>query len=133
MKIIEVSAAIIRDKDKILITKRLGGEFDAMWEFPGGKLEKNETKEDALLREIHEELNLKIKIDSYLTTIEYTYESFHLVMHTFFCSIDSGTLTLNDHSDFKWVDLSNLDDIVWVPADIDVIKAIKISQDSVRK
>ncbi len=87
MKTIEVVAAIIKKDDKIFITKRSYGEFIDMWEFPGGKVEVGETQEEALIREIKEELELDITNLNYLTTVEYDYPSFHLIMHCFICEI----------------------------------------------
>ena len=124
MNNIIVSAAIIKKENTILITRRLGGDFDGLWEFPGGKIEKGETGEMAVIREIKEELDLVVGPTSFLTTVEYQYPKFHLTMHTYWCEIVSGNLTLNDHSDFRWVTKSQLNDVEWVPADIDVVTAI---------
>ena len=108
MKTIEVVAAIIKKDDKIFITKRSYGEFIDMWEFPGGKVEVGETQEEALIREIKEELELDITNLNYLTTVEYYYPSFHLIMHCFICEICGGTLSLNAHNDAKWVSLEQI-------------------------
>ena len=125
MKIIEVVAAIIKNEDKIFITRRDGGDFHDMWEFPGGKIECNETREEALIREIKEELELDIKVEELLTTVEYDYSNFHLTMHCFMCKIIGGKLNLNAHNDAKWISLDELDDQLWIPADILVVEAIK--------
>lgn len=125
MKTIEVVAAIITDNEKIFITRRGYGDFIDMWEFPGGKVEYSETKEEALIREIKEELELDINEIDYLTTVEYDYPNFHLIMHCYTCKISGGTLSLHAHNDAKWVTLDQLDNQKWVPADVDVVKAIK--------
>ena len=124
MKTIEVVAAIIKKEDKIFITRRSYGEFKDMWEFPGGKIEAGETKEEALIREIKEELELDINNLEYLTTVEYDYPNFHLVMHCFICEICGGRLNLNVHSDAKWVSLNELLSQNWIPADIQVVEKI---------
>jgi 8-oxo-dGTP diphosphatase len=125
MKQIEVVAAIIKDGDTIFATKRGYGEFINMWEFPGGKLEPGETKEEALHREIKEELELTISIDQFLTTVDYDYPQFHLTMHCFICSIIGGTLKLVEHADAKWVQLNCLQSLDWLPADIEVLNLLK--------
>ena len=124
MKAIEVVAAIIKKDDKIFITKRSYGEFIDMWEFPGGKVEVGETQEEALIREIEEELELDITNLNYLTTVEYYYPSFHLIMHCFICEICGGTLSLNAHNDAKWVSLEQLASQKWIPADIEVVEKL---------
>lgn len=125
MKTIEVVAAIIKDNNKIFTTRRGYGEFENMWEFPGGKIELGETKEEALTREIKEELELDIDITNYLTTVEYDYPNFHLIMHCYICNISGGKLQLNAHNDAKWTTLEELDKLKWVPADILVIEKLK--------
>lgn len=125
MKSIEVVAAIIKHDNKIFATRRGYGEFKDMWEFPGGKVEAGETREDALIREIKEELELDINISEFLTTIDYDYPNFHLTMHCFICSICGGELHLNAHNDAKWVTLEELDNLKWVPADVLVVKKLK--------
>ena len=124
MKAIEVVAAIIKKDDKIFITKRSYGDFIDMWEFPGGKVEVGETQEEALIREIEEELELDITNLNYLTTVEYYYPSFHLIMHCFICEICGGTLSLNAHNDAKWVSLEQLASQKWIPADIEVVEKL---------
>ncbi|OOM77382.1 CTP pyrophosphohydrolase [Clostridium puniceum] len=125
MKTIEVVAAIIKQDDKILATRRSDGKFKNMWEFPGGKMELGETRGEALRREIKEELELDIDILSYFTTIDYDYLNFHLKMHCFICVICGGVLRLNAHNDTKWTALEELDELKWVPADILVIEKLK--------
>ncbi|MBP1889101.1 8-oxo-dGTP diphosphatase [Clostridium moniliforme] len=125
MKNIEVVAAIIRKEDKIFITRRGYGEFINIWEFPGGKIEKGETREEALKREIKEELELDINILEFLNTIEYDYPNFHLTMHSFICEITGGELVLNAHNDVKWIKFNELENQEWIPADILVVNALK--------
>ena len=125
MKTIEVVAAIIQQNNKIFVTRRGYGEFENMWEFPGGKMEMGETRGEALRREIKEELELDIDISKYLTTVEYGYPNFHLKMHCFICTICGGKLHLNAHNDAKWTTLEELDKLNWVPADILVIEKLK--------
>ena len=124
MKTIEVVAAIIKHNNKILATRRGYGDFENMWEFPGGKMESGETQEEALIREIKEELELDIDISNYLTTVEYDYPKFHLTMHCFICTICGGKLQLNAHNAAKWITLEELDKLPWVPADILVIEEL---------
>lgn len=125
MKTIEVVAAVIKDGDQILATRRGYGEFINMWEFPGGKIENGETHEDALKREIMEELEISILVDKYLLTVEYDYPDFHLSMHCYLCTSFEGTIHCNDHNAIKWVDGSNIDDLEWLSADIPVVEKAK--------
>ena len=125
MKKIEVVAAVIKKDEKICISKRNYGEFIDMWEFPGGKIEIGESKEEALIREIKEELELDINNLEYLTTVEYDYKTFYLTMHCYTCEICGGTLNLKVHNDAKWVTIAELDNQKWIPADIDIVEAIK--------
>lgn len=125
MKTIEVVAAIIKHDNKIFTTRRGYGEFENMWEFPGGKIEAGETQEKALIREIKEELELDIEITKHLTTIDYDYPNFHLTMHCFICNISGGKLHLNAHNDAKWISLEEIDNLKWVPADILVVEKLK--------
>ena len=124
MKTIEVVAAIIKKQDKIFITRRSYGEFADMWEFPGGKIELGESREEALIREVKEELELDINNLEYLTTVDYDYPNFHLTMHCFICEICGGELVLNAHNDAKWVSLEELSTHKWVPADVEVVEKI---------
>ena len=128
MKTIKVVAAIIcddmKEKNKIFATARGYGELKGGWEFPGGKVEVGETQEEALIREIKEELELDITNLNYLTTVEYDYPSFHLIMHCFICEICGGTLSLNAHNDAKWVSLEQLASQKWIPADIEVVEKL---------
>ena len=120
MKTLHVVAAIIEKDNQILIAKRLKGQHKDLWEFPGGKVEQHESSEQALIREIKEELNADIDIKSYLTTINYTYPDFHLVMDVYTCHLISENTVLNDHSQIRWINPYE-QNIAWVPADILVI------------
>lgn len=124
-KINVVAALIVRD-GKVLIAQRKGGAFNGGWEFPGGKIEPNETPQQALKREIKEELNLDIKVNELLTTIHYDYPDFHLEMDCFLCETLSNNLNLNDHLAIDWINTSiNTNSINWVPADIEVFDKLK--------
>lgn len=125
MKIIEVVAAIIVEKDKVLVTQRGYGEFKDGWEFPGGKVELGETLESALKREIKEELDIEIEIDTYIDTVEYDYPQFHLTMHCYKCRILDGQLMLKEHEASKWVSQDELNEIDWLAADRIVVERIR--------
>lgn len=125
MKEIKVVAAIIKNEDKILATKRGYGEFINMWEFPGGKIESGETKEQALVREIKEELNIEISVDKFAIDIEYQYPNFYLFMSCFMCSIKEGSIELLEHNDGKWITKEELNTLNWLPADIDAVNYLK--------
>ena len=136
MKSIKVVAAIIKSFDEdgeplVFATQRGYGEYKDWWEFPGGKIEAGETAENALVREIQEELSATISVDRYLTTVEYDYPSFHLSMDCFWCSLADGHLTLLEHEAAKWLPLNNLRQVNWLPADVIVIDAIEKSMDDV--
>ena len=117
MKTIEVVAAIIRKEDKIFATQRGYGDFKDWWEFPGGKMEPGETPEDALLREIREELSTEISVDKFLYTVDYDYPKFHLTMHCYMCSLLSEALHLNEHEAAKWLNRKDIHSVNWLPAD----------------
>ena len=125
MKKINVVAAVILDKDKVLATARGYGEYKGWWEFPGGKIESGETSKEALIREIQEELDIHIEIDEYITTVEYDYPQFHLSMQCYFCNILSGNLKLKEAESSRWLSMEQLDSVKWLPADMIVIKDIK--------
>lgn len=125
MKQIKVVAAIIKNEDKILATKRGYGEFINMWEFPGGKIESGETKEQALVREIKEELNIEISVDNFALDIEYQYPNFYLFMSCFMCSIKEGSIELLEHNDGRWITKEELNTLNWLPADIDAVNYLK--------
>ena len=125
MKEIKVVAAIIQKENKISATKRGYGEFINMWEFPGGKIESGETKEQALVREIKEELNIEISVDKFAIDIEYQYPNFYLFMSCFMCSIKEGSIELLEHNDGKWITKEELNTLNWLPADIDAVNYLK--------
>jgi len=125
MKTIEVVAAIIKKKDAILATQRGYGDFAGGWEFPGGKVEPGETAEQAIVREIKEELDAVIAVDKYITTVDYDYEKFHLTMHCFLAHVAEGHLELLEHSAAKWLTSEHIDEVDWLPADVEVVNAIK--------
>ena len=121
MKTIKVVAAIIRDANgRILCTQRGYGEWKDWWEFPGGKLEAGETPEEALMREIREELSTEIRVDEFLCTVDYDYPTFHLTMHCYLCSLLTGALHLNEHKAARWLEISELGSVKWSPADVEV-------------
>ena len=122
MKTIEVVAAVIRKDDKIFATQRGYGEWKDWWEFPGGKMEPGETQEEALKREIREELSTDISVDEFLCTVEYDYPKFHLVMHCYMCSLLTDSLHLNEHEAAKWLGREELTSVKWLPADVEVIE-----------
>ncbi len=125
MKTIEVSAAIIISEGKIFITQRGYGEFKDMWEFPGGKLEQGETGEQAIVREIKEELNAEIIVKKYLNTVEYTYPTFHIVMHNYICELKEKHLELLEAEDAKFVCSDELDLVNFLPADLLILSDLK--------
>ena len=125
MKQIEVVAAIIRKGDKIFATQRGYGEWKDWWEFPGGKMEEGESPEEALVREISEELSTEISVEELLCTVEYDYPKFHLTMHCYWCSLVTEALHLNEHEAARWLTSDELDSVDWLPADLLVVEAIK--------
>lgn len=124
-KRIEVAAAIIMDKEKIFATQRGYGEFKDGWEFPGGKMEQGESPQQALVREIKEELETEIEVGELIDTVEYDYPNFHLTMHCFLCTIKSGDLVLKEHEAAKWLTRETLDSVDWLPADEGLIKKMR--------
>ena len=126
MKQIEVVAAIIIDSEnRIFATQRGSGDWKDWWEFPGGKIEPGETPEQALKREIWEELETRISVGQLLQTVEWDYPKFHLTMHCFFCRIESGSLTLKEHEAARWLAPDELSSVQWLPADWEVIEKLK--------
>ena len=126
MKHVEVVAAIIRKDDKIFATQRGYGEWKDWWEFPGGKLEAGETPEEALKREIHEELSAEISVDEFLCTVEYDYPQFHLTMHCYLCSLMTDSLHLNEHEAARWLTKDELNSVKWLPADAELISHLRV-------
>lgn len=125
MKTIRVVAAVIRKDDRIFVTQRGYGEFKDGWEFPGGKIEQGETPQQALVREIREELETEIRVGDLIDTIEYDYPTFHLSMDCFWCEIVEGSLELKEHEAAKWLDRESLYTVDWLPADVGLVEKIK--------
>ncbi|MBR1755455.1 MAG: (deoxy)nucleoside triphosphate pyrophosphohydrolase [Bacteroidaceae bacterium] len=126
MKRIEVVAAIIHDAEgRIFATQRGYGEWKDYWEFPGGKMEAGETPEEALRREIWEELETRIVIERLVMTVEWDYPQFHLTMHCYGCSVECGTLTLKEHEAARWLTKDELEGVEWLPADWDLVRGLK--------
>ena len=125
MKTVRVVAAVIRDGDRIFATQRGYGDFKGGWEFPGGKIEEGETPQEALVREISEELETEITVGELIDTIEYDYPTFHLSMDCFWAEIVSGDMVLKEHEAAKWLTKETLDSVEWLPADITLIEQIK--------
>lgn len=125
MKTIKVVAAIIQKDNTIFATQRGYGEFKGGWEFPGGKIETGETPQEALVREIKEELDTEIEVGEWVDTVEYDYPKFHLIMHCYMCKIKSGTLELKEHEAAKWLTKETLDSVDWLPADLGVIRKLQ--------
>lgn len=124
MKTIHVVAAIITHNGKIFCTQRGYGEFKDGWEFPGGKIEPGETPEEALVREIREELDTDIAIDSFFDNVEYDYPAFHLSMKCYLCHVTGGKLTLLEHEAARWLGPEELDRVDWLPADAGLIRKL---------
>ncbi len=125
-KTIRVVAAIIRKDGKVFATQRGYGDFKDGWEFPGGKIEEGEAAEDAVAREIREELGAEIKVTGFLTTVEYDYPNFHLSMDCFWAELEEGSkMTLLEHEAAKWLSPDELDTVDWLPADVEVVKRLK--------
>ena len=125
MKTVKVVAAIIRDGDKVFATQRGYGEYKDGWEFPGGKIEAGESPQQALVREIKEELDTDIAVGDCLTTVEYDYPAFHLSMQCFWCSIVDGRPVLKEHESARWLDADHIDSVDWLPADRTIIDLIR--------
>lgn len=125
MKTIRVAAAVIREKEKIFATARGYGELKGGWEFPGGKIEAGETPQEALKREIIEELETEISVGELIDTIEYDYPTFHLSMDCFWCEIISGKLVLKEAEAARWLEKADLDSVEWLPADVTLIEKIR--------
>ena len=124
-KKISVVAAIIRKGELIFATQRGYGNYKDWWEFPGGKVEAGEIPQEALIREIQEELGTKIAVDEFLITVEYDYPEFHLSMDCFWCHVEEGNLSLFEHEASRWLPINDLRQVNWLPADIMVIEEIE--------
>ena len=125
MKTIKVVAAIIVDGGKVFATQRGYGEFKDGWEFPGGKIEEGETPQEALVREIKEELDTEITVGELLDTVEYDYPNFHLSMDCFICKVKAGDLVLKEHEAAKWLTKDTLNNVDWLPADLGLVEKIR--------
>ena len=126
MKQIEVVAAIIYDSEgRIFATQRGYGDYKEWWEFPGGKMEAGETPEEALRREIWEELETRIVVEKFVETVEWDYPQFHLSMHCYLCHVESGHLELKEHEAAKWLNKDELESVNWLPADLKVIEKVR--------
>ena len=124
MKRIEVVAAVIRQGNRIFATQRGYGDFKDWWEFPGGKMEPGESPQEALLREIHEELDAEVEVGELLRTVEYDYPAFHLTLHCFWCTLAGETLRLNEHEAARWLSAAELGSVRWLPADEELMPLI---------
>lgn len=125
MKTVSVVAAVIKDKDRIFATARGYGEYKGWWEFPGGKIEQGETPQQALVREIKEELDTEISVGELIDTIEYDYPTFHLSMDCFWAEVVAGNLELKEAAAAKWLTKETLDSVEWLPTDITLIDKIR--------
>lgn len=125
MKTVRVVAALIIDNGRVMATQRSYGDFAGGWEFPGGKIEPGETPEEALKREIMEELELSICSVEFFKNVKHQYEAFYLDMDCFTCEIEFGKLELHDHSSMKWLDKRSLYDVEWLPADVGIVEDLK--------
>lgn len=125
MKTVRVVAAIIIENGKVFATQRGYGEFKDGWEFPGGKIEQGETPEEAIVREIKEELDTVVEVGELLDTVEYDYPNFHLSMDCFICKIKSGDLVLKEHESAKWLTKEILRSVEWLPADEGLVGKIE--------
>lgn len=128
MKYIEVVAAIIRKEGKTFATQRGYGDWKDWWEFPGGKIELGESHEEALKREIQEELSTEITVNEFFCTVEYDYPKFHLTMHCYLCSLLTDALHLNEHEAAKWLSKEELDSVQWLLADKEIIEKLKTTK-----
>jgi len=125
MKTIEVVAGVIKNGNKIFATQRGYGDFKGGWEFPGGKMEPGETPQQALARELKEELTVDASVGDFICTVEYDYPNFHLTMHCFYCTVIAGELKLLEHEAAKWLEKENIRSVDWLPADIAVVEALE--------
>lgn len=128
MKQIEVVAAIIKRDNLFLCTQRDSGKYDYIsykYEFPGGKVEDGESNEEALCREINEELSITIDVKDFFMTVDHTYPDFNVRMHSFICEMGTEEPTLNDHVDYKWLPIDSLETLDWAAADLPIIDKLK--------
>lgn len=124
MKTIKVVAAVIRDTDRIFATQRGYGDYKGWWEFPGGKIEAGETPQEALEREIREELDTIIEVGDFIQTVEYDYPQFHLSMDCFWSTVKDGNLVLKEHEAAKWLTAEDIKSVKWLPADLLILDVV---------
>ena len=125
MRSVRVSAAVIRDGDKILAAERGYGEYRGFWEFPGGKREEGESGEEAIVREIKEELGVMIEIDGFISTIEHDYPDFHLIMDCYYAHVVEGVIKANEHMALRWISVDEIESLEWLPADWKVLPFVR--------
>jgi 8-oxo-dGTP diphosphatase len=128
MKRIEVVAAVIQHQNKILAVQRGPAKYayiSEKWEFPGGKMEAEETEEQTIIREIREELDMQIEVKAKLLTVEHSYPDFHLTMHAYLCETEQSEPTLTEHIDFKWLSLAELEVLDWAGADVPIVEVLQ--------
>lgn len=125
MKTVRVVAAVIREENRVFATQRGYGPQKDGWEFPGGKIEPGETPEQALIREIREELDIVVSVGEKLCQVEYDYPAFHLSMGCYFCAVQAGSLTLKEHESARWLRPEELDQVDWLPADRYIVQRLK--------
>lgn len=125
MRSVRVSAAVIKDGDKILAAERGYGEYRGFWEFPGGKREEGENGEDAIIREIKEELGVTIETDGFIATIEHDYPDFHLIMDCYYAHVVEGVIKANEHMALRWISVDEIESLEWLPADWKVLPFVR--------
>ena len=126
MKHFNVAAAVFIEDGKVFCAQRKdSGETAKLWEFPGGKIEEGETPEEALVREIQEELLVTIRVEDFITTVHYEYKTFSITMHAYYCVILEGKPTLTEHLDSRWLSANELNSVHWAPADVPIVEKVK--------